>query len=396
MPSTGGEAASAGAAAHRPIRLSGGAVAVLVGAVLVAMMARSVFVAAHRPLGWAVAAAVVALLLEPVVSRLDDVLPRPAALATALVAIAAAAGGLVYGVFGDLAEEAARLEREAPAAAARLEARDDGLGSAAREAELERRVAGFVDAVGERVGSSGDAVRAAAGTVPTYLVGTVLTVFLLAGRRRMVDAAVAQVRDDERRRRIAAVTRTAIARAQGYLAAAIAQGAAVGVLVGLVAWMADLPAPVVLGVLGAILGLVPVLGVFLAAVAPALLAAGFSSVATAVGILAGAVALQVLEARFVRPRLDRATLHVGPAIPVVVALLGFELYGLGGALYAAAVAVVLLAFADAAATDDEEAEPPERDTTTRPNKRKTAGAAAGATSGTGRRRRARSRRAGGS
>lgn len=364
-----------GRMAHRPIRLSGGAVAVLVGAVLVALMARSIFVAAHRPLGWAVAAAVVALMLEPVVARLDDVLPRPAALATALVAIAAVAGGLVYGVFGDLAVEAQRLEREAPAAAARLEGRDDSLGAAAREAELERRVAGFVDAMGERVGSSGDAVRAAAGTVPTYLVCTVLTVFLLAGRRRMVDAAVAQVRDDERRRRIAAVSRTAIARAQGYLAAAIAQAAAVGVLAGLTSWALDLPAPVVLGVLGAILGLVPVLGVFLAAVAPALLAAGFASPGAAVAVLAGAVALQVLEASYLRPRLDRATLHVGPAIPVVVALLGFELYGLGGALYAAAVAVVVLAFADAAATDDDPAgEAPPGDT-----------GADAPTSGTGRR-----------
>jgi predicted PurR-regulated permease PerM len=65
------------------------------------------------------------------------------------------------------------------------------------------------------------------------------------------------------------------------------------------------------------------------------------------------VALQVAEAWWWRPRVDRATLHVGPFVPVVVGLLGFEIYGIGGALYGVALAVFVMAFADAIAEEDE-------------------------------------------
>ena len=40
------------------------------------------------------------------------------------------------------------------------------------------------------------------------------------------------------------------------------------------------------------------------------------------------------------------TLHVGPAVPVVVAILGYGIYGIGGALYGCVLAVLALAIAD--------------------------------------------------
>ena len=40
-------------------------------------------------------------------------------------------------------------------------------------------------------------------------------------------------------------------------------------------------------------------------------------------------------------------MRVGPTIPIVVALLGFELYGVGGAIYGIALAVIALAALDA-------------------------------------------------
>ena len=50
----------------------------------------------------------------------------------------------------------------------------------------------------------------------------------------------------------------------------------------------------------------------------------------------------------VRPRIDPRTVRLGPAAATVVGLLGFELYGIGGAVYGIALAVIALAALDAA------------------------------------------------
>ena len=60
------------------------------------------------------------------------------------------------------------------------------------------------------------------------------------------------------------------------------------------------------------------------------------------------MALQLFEAIVYRPWLERRSVRVGPTFPLVVGLLGFELYGLGGSVYGIALAVIGLAALDAA------------------------------------------------
>jgi predicted PurR-regulated permease PerM len=68
------------------------------------------------------------------------------------------------------------------------------------------------------------------------------------------------------------------------------------------------------------------------------------------------IALQLFEALVVRRRVDGRTLHVGPALPLIVALIGWDIYGLGGAIYG--VLLLILAFAFADAVNIESGEPP--------------------------------------
>lgn len=52
----------------------------------------------------------------------------------------------------------------------------------------------------------------------------------------------------------------------------------------------------------------------------------------------------------VQPKIVRASgLYVGPAVIVIGALTGFELYGIGGAIYGAALTVLGVAVIDATA-----------------------------------------------
>jgi predicted PurR-regulated permease PerM len=67
-----------------------------------------------------------------------------------------------------------------------------------------------------------------------------------------------------------------------------------------------------------------------------------------------ALAAQFAEWRWWRPFVDTRSLHVGPAIPVVVAILGFGVYGIGGAVYGCVIAVWALALADGLSPDDED------------------------------------------
>lgn len=344
-----------------PIRLTAGSAGLLVGGVLAVLVLRNVFVAAHRVIGWSIAATVAALLISPLVTRLARHIPRIVALLVIGVVIAAVAGGLVFGVFDDLAAEAAVLAERAPSAAARLAARDDGIGQVAVDLRLEERARDLASAIDDRFGARSAALTSTAGTLPTYFVCFILTVFLVLFGPRIVEGGFGQLADERRRQRLRRVVHDGVARSVRYLWAAMAQAMVAGALLYAVAAALDLPAPIVLALVAGIVAMVPYIGLFVGALPVVLLAAGFESVTAAGLLLAGVVAVQVFEALWLRRRVDDRTLHVGPAVPVIVGAVGFEVYGLGGALYGAAIAVVLLGVADAAATDDAALPTPDED-----------------------------------
>ena len=66
-------------------------------------------------------------------------------------------------------------------------------------------------------------------------------------------------------------------------------------------------------------------------------------------VLALLVALQLFEALVVRRRVDPATVYVGPALALIVMLIGWSLYGLGGAISSVLLLVLLLAVGQAVA-----------------------------------------------
>lgn len=320
-------------------------------ALLGALVLRNIFVAAHRVIGWGVATVVVAALLDPPVSWLSRFVPKVLALLLAGLGIAAVAGALVYGVFDDLETQTDALQERAPAAAARLEARDDRIGDVATDLRLTERAEDAFEALEDRFGAGTQVLATAAGTVPSYFVSFILTIFFILYGNRMLEGAVGQVDDPRRRRRLEHVVRDGVRRGRSYLWWALLQGSVVGAATFLVAGHLDLPAPTVLGLVAAVAASVPYIGIVIGVVPTVLMAAGLESPEAGAVIIAVALAAQVVEALVVRRLVDRRTLHVGPAIPVIVGSVGLEVYGIGGALYGVALAVFLLATADAVATE---------------------------------------------
>ncbi|MET0145493.1 MAG: AI-2E family transporter [Ilumatobacteraceae bacterium] len=311
----------------------------LVGAVVVADVVSDGFVAAHRTFGWVVACGVVALLIDPLVDYVDRILPRWLAVIVVLIGVLTVVGTLTVSLANDMMTSLDELKASAPEAAQGLEDRYEWLG----ELDLATRVQSFVEDLDQRVRH--DAVSQVAETAPTYVVTGVLMLFLLAYGRRYFDGFVDQFPDD-RRDAMRTVGHQAATRGRQYLLVALGMSVVNGLVVGLLCWRLGLPAASSLGFVVGLFTLLPLIGVFVGGVPALLLAFGLEGWRDGLVLLAVLLVLQVIEAALVRPYVDARTVRVGPLIPIIVGLLGFELYGAGGAIYGIALAVIALAALD--------------------------------------------------
>jgi predicted PurR-regulated permease PerM len=318
-----------------------GSVVAVVVAVFVAYRLRNAFVAAHQVLGWVVACAIVALLIDPLVDRLQRRLPRWLAVVVVVTGLLAAFGVVLAGVVRELSRSLDELERAVPRAATELEQRYDW----AADVGVAQRVDSLID--GLDAGIRHEAVGRAIGTVPTYVVTGILMLFLLAYGRRYVDGAIGLFDDPARRESLHAVVGQAGYRGRTYMLCALGNGALNGIVFGVVCQRLSLPAPLSLGVAVGVFSVFPLVGVIVGSVPALLLAFGSQSWWVGAIVVIVAVALQLVEAVVVRPSVDRRTVRLGPTTPIVVALVAFDLYGVGGAVYAIALAILGLAALDA-------------------------------------------------
>ena len=329
------------------------AVVVAVGAALLLVA----FVgAASRPIGWALACSVAAALLIPIVGVLDKRMPRPLALVLVLLGVAAALGGFYVGVAGTTADNVETFKEYAPAAAAELENESE----IARDFKLEERVTTFVEDLDARLGTKAQVQRSTS-TLSAYVVTGVLTMFLIGYGNKLATGALGQIRDVDRRERVRRISHRAFKSWRMYSLVALGQVVVVTLTSWLVLWAIDLPAPFILGLLIGGFSVIPLAGVLIGGIPALLFAAGTLDlwrVGVVIGLLIG---LQLFEVVAVRQRVDERTLYVGPALPLIVALIGWEIYGLGGAVYSVLLLILVLAFADAIDIESGEASPTAQD-----------------------------------
>lgn len=333
-----------------PLALGPGAVAVLISGVTVGWLVFGVASAARRPLGWALASAVVAVVIAPLVAHLDRHLPRLLALLAVFVGIGAGAGALTLGVLRDLDNQVGRLKQAAPEAAAELAGSGGTVGDAAAELDLEGRVRSLVEEL-ERP-SSGVAAGVAS-SAGAWLVGLVLTAFLLSWGPRLASAALRQIRDDDLRERTGWVLRTAVGSGRRYVLGALALAAVTGMVTWVLCTAAGVPAPLALATVTAGASLLPVVGVVVGGAPAVLLEAGLGSGAEAIGLMVAFAGLQVVHALVLRRVVAPRSLVVGPAVLLIALVLGYDGYGVGGACFGAVLAVFGVAALDAAGQEAE-------------------------------------------
>lgn len=293
---------------------------------------------ARTVLHWLVTAAVAALLLDGPV-RLLVARRVPRALAVALVTVVAVAGTalLTYGVVDAVVEQYQALRSTAPAAAADL-ARSGPFPELWQRVRLVTRTTALLEQAPERLlGSPASVARTAAQRLGEVVLVLSLTVFLLltyerfeARLLRLAEAGV-QWRWNVLDSGVAAGAR----RARAVIARALVLGAVTTV----VAQVADVPAPVALGLWLAWWRLLPVLGVVVGyAPVVLLLITGRSwlGASAALLVLAGAEVLAAAVERSAR-RADRSAFPMGFLTAVAFAA-GFEMAGATGSVVALVLA----------------------------------------------------------
>jgi len=340
--SDGADRSSPPSLAALRVRPTAGSTLLVIAAFATSVVVIGVFSAARRTFAWTFATVIVAWLLSGVIAALCRRIRRGVAVALTVVAVVVLVSGTWIGVVASLRTEVGHVRTSLPAAAEKLERRYE---SAARF-RLSERVQSFIDALDERF-STRAAVSRTAGTAPAYFVCGVLLLFLLGYGTRYANGALHQIRDPDRRATVGAVVARASSRARAYTLLMLLQAMIVVVLSSGVFYAVGLPAPFVVGLLVGALGAIPFVGVVVGGIPALLLAVADGDLAAILAVIALLAVAQGVEAFVIRPHVDARTVRIGPAIALIVGLIGFQLYGIGGATYSVIAAIFAVALLDA-------------------------------------------------
>lgn len=303
---------------------------------------------ARRPLGWAVACAVAAAMLEPLVRRASHYVPRPLAVVALFLGIAATAGSLTFGVLRDVDDEVQRLNEAAPEAAAELAESDTVLGNAAEDIDLETRVRRAVE---ELESPSSGVAEGVATSASAWFVCVVLTAFFLSWGPRLAGAGMRQIADDDVRSRVNRHLLAAVGRGRRYLLGSTGLAFVAGALAWAACDLENVPAPLALGVAVAAGSVIPGVGVMVGSIPAILLEAGLGTEVGALRLALMLLSVQLAHTVVLRRVVAPRSLVVGPAVIVIALVLGYDVYGVGGAYYTAALAVFGVAVLDAIGRD---------------------------------------------
>ena len=332
---------------RRRLRVSYRSIVLVIIVVAAGLALRTVVARSIGVIEWAARSAVVAGLLYPLTRVLARKMPRPLAALATLFIVAVVVGSTGALVVGDLRTENARVQRVLPEAARKVEA-SSRFGRAATDFELSRRVEEFVNTLpGKLAGGTGAAaVRRTASRGATLLVNIVLTIFLLLYGPRLLAGAFALVSDPRRRLRVEEIAAHAYRRAWRYATGRLGLSALAAIFASSLCRFADLPGATVLGLVVGLLSLIPYVGVLVGGLPMVLLAFGLRPGSWGLFVLLALGVYQAVESVVGMRRLHRRSISFGPALSTLVAMVFFELGGVGLALVGIAVAVLAACIAD--------------------------------------------------
>jgi predicted PurR-regulated permease PerM len=313
--------------------ITGAAVAKIVAGLLMLAFIGDVAAQMREVFVWTLAAAFLAIALNPLVERLEPRLGRR--VAATLVVLAS--------VIGFLAVVAALVMPFVTQVDSLSTAFPEAISAARQDStvkSLDRRYH-IAEHARQHLDSLPDVVFGAAGTVlgGAVAVSTIffLTLFLLYELPGIAGATLAQIRP-ERRPRVIAAAHHMNRNVGGYVAGNLVISVICGAVTTIALFLLDVPYSLALGVFMAVFDLIPLVGATIGSVV--VIAAAFIFVGTTPGIAMFVIVMvyQQIENHILQPLVYGRTVQIPSLIVLIAVLCGGALLGLVGALLAIPIA----------------------------------------------------------
>jgi predicted PurR-regulated permease PerM len=328
---------------ERLVRFRPRAILIVLGLIFAAIVMIEVVQAARGVLIWIGVALFLALALNPLVEWLlaHGVQRRGVAVAIAFVGTILAVAALAATVIPTIVAQVNEFVEAVPGYVEDLTAGRGRLGFLEREYQITERVREAVEDGGATrvLGLSGTALAITKGVI-TAVVATVtiafLTLFMLLEGPKWVERFYRLLPEgrEERWRRIGhEIYRTV----GGYVTGNLTISLIAGIVSTLVLSVVGVPFALALGLLVAILDLIPLAGATIAAVAVSTIAF-LDSTQSGIIVLVFFVVYQQLENHVLQPIVYGRTVQLSPLAVLIAVLIGAELAGVIGALAAIPVA----------------------------------------------------------
>jgi predicted PurR-regulated permease PerM len=284
---------------------------------------------------------VLTISLAPLVSRLERWMPRRAAVVIVFFGTLLSILGVAVVLVLQLGTEGQRLATQLSGLVAALEGKDPiviglyGLPANVQES-LRQLFAPLAAGMAER--TAGLAIALASSLVDLVLVLVVTFYFLLDERRLRV--ALFRTFEPQRRPAVRRVFQEVSRVFGAYVRAQLVLALSVGVLVGVALVVLGVPYALFLAMFAAIAELIPMVGPIAGAV-PALLVAATMPFPAILWVAGAYLVIQQLESNVLMPRLSGHAVGLHPVGSILALALGFELWGVIGALFAVPTAGLL-------------------------------------------------------
>jgi len=284
---------------------------------------------------------VLTISLAPLVARLARWMPRRAAVVIVFFGTLLSILGLAALLVWQLATEGDRLASQLAGVVNALEGKNPvvigtyGLPANVQES-LRQMFAPLAAGAAER--TAGVAIALASSLVDLVLVLVVTFYFLLDERRLRV--ALFRTFEPQRRPAVRRVFQEVSRVFGAYVRAQLLLALSIGLLVGIALLLLGVPYALFLAMFAALAELIPMVGPIAGAI-PALLVSATMPFPAIVWVAIAFVVIQQLESNVLMPRLSGHAVGLHPVGPILALALGFELWGVIGALFAVPTAGLL-------------------------------------------------------
>ena len=328
---------------ERLVRFRARTILAILGIVLAVAIVLQVIWLARQVISWILISLFLALALNPAVSFLQErgVRRRAAAAALTYVGAFAAIAGIGALFVPTLVDEANAFARELPTYLEDLTEGRGRLGELEREYNIVERVNRAVEDGGAArlLGLSGTAVAITKGVL-TAIVAVVtivfLTFFMLTEGPSWMERFYALM-PEQSRPRVERIANDIYRTIGGYVTGNLFISLIAGVASTIVLLVMGVPFAVALGLLVAILDLVPLAGATLAAIIVSTVAF-LDSLPAGIVVLVFFIVYQQVENHLIQPVVYSRTVQLSPLAILIAVLIGAKLAGILGALAAIPVA----------------------------------------------------------